>query len=67
MADYTFHQYTSNVNGCVYHNGKLLPPLPNNRKANSITQIDDKLYVNGYEWKGNQWKKTLKALWHKYF
>lgn len=33
----------------------------------SITQIDGKLYVNGFEWVKGKWKRTLPAMWHYLF
>lgn len=46
-------------------NGYTLPPAP--CKGSSVTVINNKVYMNGYEWKDGYWKKTLKALWHKWF
>ena len=37
------------------------------KDCNSIVQINDKLYVNGYEYNHGYWKRTLKALWHLWF
>lgn len=36
------------------------------RGCNS-TIIDGKVFVNGYELKNGKWKKTIKAIFHKYF
>lgn len=30
----------------------------------SVAQIDDRLFINGWEYKNGQWKRTLRALWH---
>jgi hypothetical protein len=51
----------------VWINGEELPPLPTKRNGSSVTQIDNKIYVNGYEYKKGKWKRTLKALWHLWF
>lgn len=48
------------INGVKY-------PLPKKCKGNTITQINDKIYVNGYEFKDGKFKRTLKALWHYLF
>ena len=48
-------------------NGIELPPLPNNMKFTNATIINNKVYVNGYEFKNGKWKKTFKAWWHKVF
>lgn len=46
-------------------NGKEvpMPPVP----MNNVTMINDKVFVGGYEYKDGQWKRTLRALFHKYF
>lgn len=46
-----------------------LPPKYNTKRGNNVTIINSKLYINGYEWKADiqQWKKTFKALYHKWF
>lgn len=31
------------------------------------TVIDNKVYINGYELVNGKWKKTLRAIFHKYF
>ena len=36
-------------------------------KGNNTTIINNKIYVDGYEYKDGQWKRTLKALWHLIF
>ena len=46
-------------------NGVKMPPCP--AKGHNSTIIGDKIYLNGYELVDGQWKKTLKALWYKYF
>jgi hypothetical protein len=57
---------TAVINNKVILNGKELPTVPSG-KIRSSTIIGDKVYVNGYEWKDGKWKKTLKALWYKWF
>ena len=42
-------------------------PVPPKIKANSVTIIDNRLFVGGYEYIGGKWKRTLRALWHKWF
>lgn len=46
-------------------NGVKMPPCP--AKGHNSTIIGDKLYLNGYELVDGKWKKTLRALWHKWF
>ncbi len=52
-------------NKCVFINGKEYP-LPDGKSTNS-TIIDNHVFVNGYELKNGKWKKTLRAIFHKYF
>lgn len=33
----------------------------------SCTTINSKVYIDGFELKSGQWKRTLKALWHLVF
>ena len=49
----------------VFINGKEYP-LPDGESTNS-TIIDNHVFVNGYELKNGKWKKTLRAIFHKYF
>ena len=46
-------------------NGVNLPPVPS--KGYNSTVINGKVYVNGYEYKNGEWKRTLAALWHLLF
>ena len=45
--------------------GVELPPAP--CKGNNLTTINGKVYIDGYEFKNGKWRKTLKALWYKWF
>lgn len=49
----------------VFINGKEYP-LPGGKSTNS-TIIDNHVFVNGYELKNGKWKKTLRAIFYKYF
>ena len=62
-------QYCNNrssvvVGNRVWINGEELPPVPTKRKNHCVTQINDKVYIDGYEFKKGKWTMTLKALWH---
>lgn len=52
-------------NGEVIVNGVKLPPCPSG--GYSCTVINDKVYIDGFEFVNGKWKKTLRALWHKLF
>ena len=47
--------------GKFYENGKELnlPELKNEKYIHKVTQVNDKLYCNGYEWKDNKWQINL--------
>lgn len=51
----------------VWINGKELPPVPTKWKYHSSTQINGKVYIDGFEYKKGKWRRTLKALWHLWF
>ena len=53
------------VTNKVYMNGRELPPVPS--EGYNTTVINGKVYIDGYEFKNGKWRKTLKALWHKWF
>ena len=46
---------------------KILPPLPKKYSSVNLTTTNDEIFINGYEWKDDQWKRTLRALWHWFF
>lgn len=65
-------QYSHNENvviitNRVWINGEELPPIPTKRKSHCSTQIDGKVYIDGYEFKKGKWIRTLRALWHLWF
>lgn len=42
--------------------------IPKHIECNSITTLDGRIYVGGYELEGNgEWKRTFKAWWYKHF
>lgn len=41
--------------------------LPKKSRSNNITMINNKIYVNGYEFKNGKFKRTLKSIWYKFF
>ena len=54
-------------NNNLYYQGEKYP-LPKICKSGSrVTMINDKVFINGYEFKDGKFKKTLRALFHKYF
>lgn len=56
-------------NGIIVINGEEIVP-PKRAFGNSglnITQYNDRLFVNGYEWCNGKWKRTLAAIWHYLF
>jgi len=56
---------TAIINGTVIVNGAELPTPPTNCRNTTI--INNKVYIDGYEFKNGKWKKTLRAWWHLWF
>lgn len=56
------------VGNKIMINGTQVPPVPGKRgNYRSVTTINNKVYIDGYEFVGGYWKKTLRALWYKWF
>lgn len=53
------------IGDAIYFGGKKLPDPP--RGVSYVNIVNDRVYVNGYEYIDGKWKRTLSALWHKYF
>ena len=49
----------------VIVNGKEIPL--ENGMGNSVTIIDNRVFVDGKEYVNGEWKRSLTALWHKFF
>lgn len=49
------------VNGRISVNGVMLPPCPSKSKNTSSVIAGNKIYMNGYEFKNGEWKRTLAA------
>jgi len=41
--------------------------IPDYIKGNNQTVINGKIFIGGYEFKYGKFKKTLRALWYKWF
>lgn len=69
------YSYTVNMGFCVIdgkctYNGKPIPSPPRFKKNNTnVTTINDKVYVNGWEYfyKEHKWKRTPAAIWYYIF
>lgn len=61
----TSHSGVVVIGNEVTINGVKMLPCP--AKGHNSTIINDKVYLNGYELVNGKWKKTLRALWHKWF
>lgn len=53
------------MNNEIIIGGIKMPPCP--ASGHNITIINNKVYANGYELIDGKWKRTLKALWYKFF
>lgn len=51
----------------VFVNGAALPPIPGAKSSVNLSQVGNKLYVNGYEYRNGHWKRTLRAIIHALF
>ena len=51
----------------VWINGEEMPATPTKGDAHNTTQVNDKVYIDGYEFKNGKWRRTLAALWHLWF
>lgn len=59
-------------NGIIINGNKVIIDdkeydIPEHVGLSNISVINNKIYINGYELIRGKWKKTLRALWHKYF
>lgn len=46
------------INDCFY-------PYPSQKKQNrlhSVSVVNDKIFIDGYEWRDGVWKRTLRAV-----
>ena len=55
------------VGNQVYIDGVPLPPVPGKGNNYNSTVINNKVFINGYEFKKGKWRRTLRALWHLWF
>ncbi len=51
------------VNGKTYE----LPKRHQNRSGHSLTQVNNKIYIDGYEFENGMFKRSLAALFHWLF
>lgn len=51
----------------VFVNGSPLPPIPGAKSSVSLSQVGNRLYANGYEYRNGRWKRTLRAILHALF
>lgn len=57
---------TISRNDRMVSTGSYLMPFHHKMTGQNVTVINDKCYIDGYELVDRKWKRTLKALWHKY-
>lgn len=51
------------INERLSINGEFVE-WPNRSSNKCISQYGNKVYVDGFEWTGTEWKRTLLAMWH---
>lgn len=56
-------------NSNVYVNGELLPALPKKKNYSHLTQLNNRLFYNGYEYDFNKekWVRNLKSVFVNIF
>lgn len=60
-------KFISQINNDIYIDGKLTPSVPGMKNSSRVVNINGKVYVNGYEWTGTNWKRSLKAILYDIF
>lgn len=68
MKKYNNIQSSNGIIVCgnkVTIDGKELPKAPCDGRNSTI--INGKVYLDGYEFRNNKWKRTLKAFWYLFF
>lgn len=54
-------------NKIVFRNGEAIE-MRSNMKGNNITNANGEVYIDGYQLMPNgKWKRTIRAIWYKYF
>lgn len=48
------------IDGCRY-------PFPRGMKGKCVSQVNGKIYIDGYEFKNGKFKRTLKAIFNYFF
>lgn len=56
---------TNHDDSLIIVNGIKLPPPPT--RCCNVSHVNGKVYIDGYEFKHGQWKKTLRAWWYLWF
>lgn len=64
MTEINYSNGVKTIGKRVWIEGKELPEVPSKRNGYNQTVINQKIYIDGYEYKNGQWKRTLKALWY---
>lgn len=64
----TSKRYQSAVirNGRLYINNQMVE-FPTASRNVKLTQVDNKIYLNGFEWCNGEWKRTLASVFHYFF
>ena len=57
-------QYVMVRDGVVVINGEIAPELPGGEKVTSVSQINHRVFANGYELINGEWVRNLSAMYH---
>ena len=64
MTRINYSKGVTTVGKEVWINGIKLPPVPSKRNGYNQTVIDQNVYIDGFEYKNGEWKRTFKAVWY---
>ena len=71
MANYCYSEQNGHsiqiIGDHVYIDNQLVKDIPISTNGCSITQVNGRTFINGYENKNGKWRKTLRGLFHKWF
>ena len=56
---------SSYEDGMIINNKKI--PFKKGMTGNNVSMINGSVYIDGYELVGDNWKRTIKAIWYMIF
>lgn len=62
-----YYQSVVCIDDGIYVDGERCPDFVCSKSGNKIAQVNGSLFVNGYQLKDGEWRRTLRALYHYIF